>query len=93
MLTSRRILTVLLLALALVAASIASASASTTTWRSCGSVSATVNEGLNRATAKVFAITQDGKPRLSCTTARSLTRRVLKFGPGQTCALAAGRGR
>lgn len=80
---SRRAVSAFVLALALAAAFVPSALASTAAWKPCGSVSATVNEGLNRATAKIYAISQDGKSQLGCSTARSLTRRVLTYGPGE----------
>lgn len=53
------------------------ASAQATAWKSCGSMSRLVNEGYNRATARM-ARERDPDTTITCGTARSVARKVLK---------------
>jgi hypothetical protein len=56
-------------------------------WKSCGSLSALVDEGNHRATAHV-AMRRDPDATIVCATARSVGRRVLRIGPADSLTIA-----
>ena len=63
------------------------AQAHATTWKACGSVSRLVNEGNNRATA-IVSMKRDPNTTIICATARSVARKALQGGPGDSLIIA-----